>query len=143
MEPSYQTTFSKSLMTALFSGLVATVVCLVYNMVFRDITDFGLSTIINVSTVIFSINLLFLIIGFIYYAFLKAFKKGDMLFIIVFLLLTILCAWRANVINRSDIPLLNIQFHHLLVSLIIIMGLFAGIGIPVLFHSKKFEEHVL
>lgn len=143
MEPSYQTPFSKSILTALFAGIVATLICLGYNIYYRESTHFPLASIINVSSLIFFVNFLFIVIGVIYYLLIKTMKKGEMVFIILFILLTIFLGWRGTYSHRSDDPLLNHEFHHLLTVMIIVMGLAASVGVPFLFHNKKFEEHVL
>jgi hypothetical protein len=141
-ETSYHDRFTKAMLTGLFAGIIATVVCLGYNIFYREHTGFPLASIINVSSLIFFVNILFVIIGIIYYGFIQS-KKGDLAFTIVFILLTVFFCWRALYSHRSDEALLNNEFHHLLIAMIIIMGIAASIGIPLLFHSKKFEEHVL
>jgi len=135
--------FTRAMLTGLFVGIIATLVCLFYDVIFRESTRFSLGPIINVSTIIFMVNLIFLVIGILYYAFLKAFKKGDLIFIIVFALLTLYFVWKGINVHRSDDQVLNSQFRELLLGMIIIMGVGAAFAIPYLFHSKKFEEHVL
>jgi hypothetical protein len=143
MDSSYQTPISKSILTAVFAGIAATLCCLGFDLFYINKTGFPLSSIINVSSLIFSVNFVFLIIGFIYYGFVKTMKRGPLMFMIVFILLTIFLGWRATLAHRSDDPILNREFHQLLLAMIIIMGLTAALGIPLLYHSKKFEEHVL
>lgn len=143
MESSFQTSFSKSLMTGLFAGMIATVICLVYNIGFRSETNFPLNNIINVSTLIFFVNILFPLIGIVHYWFVRYIKRGEVFFIAVLIALTLYFIVSVRSLHRSDDQVLNIEFHHLLTAMIIIMGVAASIGIPVLFHSKKFEEHVL
>jgi hypothetical protein len=126
-----------------FAGIVATLLCLGYNIFYRESTMFPLASLINVSSLIFAVNLIFLVIGIVYYGCLKAFKKGDVVFIVLFVCLTLFCAWKGNQVERSDVPLLNMEFHHLLLAMIIIMGVIASLGIPFLYHNKKFEDHVL
>lgn len=134
---------SKSLLTGLFAGMFATIACLIYNLVYRDETSFQLSDIINVSSLIFVVNFVFLFFGIIYYYIRRTFKKGDVIFIFLFVLLTILGIWQAQHIHRSPDVLQNNEFKDLLDGIIIIMGISSAFLIPVLFHSKKFEEFVL
>jgi hypothetical protein len=143
MESPYLSRFSKALLTGLFVGIIITLVCLAYNIYFRDTTRYPLASIINVSSLIFFVNLLFVVIGIIYYGFTAMFKKGDLVFCIVFIALTAFLAWRSDFAYRSDNPLFNHEFHQLLIAMVVIMGIGAALGIPVLYHSKKFEEHVL
>ena len=143
MKSTYLTPFSKAILTGLFAGIMATVLCLAYNIFYRDSTGFALSNYINVSSLIFAVNLLFFLIGVIYYGFLRLARSGEKIFVAVFLLLTVVLAYLGGNIHRSDIPLLNKEFHQLLLPMIIVMGLCAAIGIPFLYHNRKFEETVL
>lgn len=143
VDTRYPLTLSKALLTGLFVGIIATVICMIYNISYRDHTRFPLSDVINVSSLIFVINLIFLLIGAVYYGFLKMVKKGDLAFIIVFVLLTIFLAWRATSVHRSDDPIYNMEFHHLLLAMIGITGIFASFGIPFLYHNKAFRRSVL
>lgn len=135
--------FSRALMTAVFVGYFTTLLTLIYDLIFVQMLKFPFSTFINVATLIFSVNLIFVVIGFIYYGFLSAFKKGDLYFIIVFILLSIFFVWRAEGIERTDNYTVNIQFRNLLSGIIIIIGAAASLVIPLLFHNKKFEKYVL
>lgn len=134
--------FYQAMMTGFFVGFFATVICLVYNIVFRDTTGFPLSSLINVSTIIFLVNLLFPVIGIIYYGLMTAFKKADLVFIIACILLFALCIWKTETVHRTDDAQLNGEFRNLLLGIVLILGT-ASFLIPVLYHSKKFKETVL
>lgn len=140
---SYLTPFSKALLTGLFAGIAATFICIIYSAIYHNETDFPLFNFINVSSLIFCVNILFVVIGIVYYWFTKYIKRGELLFIVLFILIALLCILKAAGIHRSDDPLWNLEFHHLLIAMVIIMGIAAVVGIPVLFHNKGFEEHVL
>ncbi len=133
----------KALLTGVFAGIVATVISLVYNILYRDATGFMPSEIINVSSLIFGVNVLFVLVGLSYFAFLKLFKRGDLIFIVVFVLITVFCLWKTAGVHRSADYEVTEQFRSLLSGIIIIMGICASFVIPFLFHYKKFEEHVL
>ena len=133
---------TRAILTAVFVGLVTTLLCIVYDTFFRGATGFSPSYFINVSTILFLITPLFMLVGVAYSGFLKI-KKGEIIYILLIVLLTAFLSIMAGRIHRSDIPVENTEFHQLLVPLIIIMGLCASIGIPYLFHNKNFEEHVL
>ncbi|HTM92740.1 MAG TPA: hypothetical protein VL095_09990 [Flavisolibacter sp.] len=138
---SHQSPFSKAVLTSVFVGISVTLLCLVYNMIFRESTGYRPADFINVSSLIFAVNLIFLVVGLIYFFFLRAFKKGDVVFEILFGLLIIFCAWRAAHAHMQN-PTLTSEFRTLLVGVIIIMGI--GIElVPLLFHNKKFERAVL
>ena len=138
-----QTPLSMAVLTGLFVGFMATIVCLIYNLIYRQSTAFELSDIINVSSLIFAVNLLFLVIGFIYYGFIKTFRKGGLIFMVVFALLTVFLAWEAEGVHRSADQLLNSEFRQLLLGIVIILGASAAFAIPFLFNSRKFHEHVI
>lgn len=139
---SYLTPFTKAILTSLFVGIVATILCMGYDVFYRDSTSFPLSDYINVSNLIFAVNLLFLLFGAVYYLFTR-FRKGEIFFVVLFLLLTGALVFLAAGIHRSNVPLLNTEFHQLFLPMVIIIGLLAALGIPYLYHSRKFEEHVL
>jgi hypothetical protein len=130
------------MMTGLFMGIISTLLCLVYNIIFRSNTGFELSDIINVSSLIFCINLLFPIIGIIYYGLIQAFKKADFIFILLFILFTLFFVWRTELVQRTNDRVLNVEFKNLLLGIVLILGINA-IFIPILFRSKKFRDEVL
>lgn len=138
----HQSPLSKAILTSVFVGFFATLLCLIYNIIFRESTGYLPADWINVSSLIFAVNLIFLVAGLLYFFFLRSFKKGDLVFEILFGLLTIFCAWRASYAHMENSRLLSSGFRTLLIGVIIIMGV--GIElVPLLFHNKKFEDAVL
>jgi len=137
--------FVKALMTGLAIGITDTLLCLGYNLFIRKdgTTGFFSSDIINVSSIIFGVNILFVLIGVLYYGFLKAQIKGEVVFSLIFLALTIVGVVVAAHVRRSPDPAQNSRFHLLLTGVILILGLSAAVGMPLLYHSKKFREHIL
>jgi hypothetical protein len=137
----HQSPLSKAVLTSVFVGFFATLLCLIYNIIFRESTGYLPADFINVSSLIFVVNLIYLIVGLIYFFFLRSFKKGDMIFEVLFGLLILFCAWRAAHAHMQN-PTLTSEFRTLLIGVIIIMGI--GIElVPLLFHNKKFEDAVL
>lgn len=134
--------FYRALMVAVFLGILTTLLTMFYDMVFVDVFKFPLSAIINVASLIFAVNLIFLIIGPVYYAFIAFFKKGDIFYVIVFILLTVFFVWKAEGAHRTDDHLVNMQFRNLLAGIIILIAI-SALLIPVLYHSKKFEKFVV
>lgn len=144
MENDFQTSvFYRTFMTAVFVGIFATVVALVYDLVFVQNFGFPLSTIINVSSLIFGVNIAFLVIGVLYYAFIASFKKGDLLYIVLLVATTAFLAWRSEHAHRVPDESVNHQFRNLLAGIVIIMGSMAAFLVPFLYHNKKFGETVL
>lgn len=135
--------FYRALMTGFFVGFIATFVCLAYNIIYRNRTGFPLNVFINVSSIIFLVNILFPVIGIIYYGFISSFKKADIVFTILFMVITAFFVWRTELAQRTNDPLLNSEFRNLLLGIVIILGIGASIFIPLLYHSKKFKDTVL
>jgi asparagine N-glycosylation enzyme membrane subunit Stt3 len=144
MEQGFQTpVFSRAILTAVFVGFMSTLLAMGYDLYFVETLKFPLSEYINVATLIFFVNLLFLAIGFIYYGFVRTSKQGEIFYIIVFIVLTVFGVWKAEGAHRTDDHLVNIQFRNLLSGIIIILGVLASLAIPFLFHNKKFEKLVV
>jgi len=137
-----RTPLSKALMTGLFTGLVATIVSLFYNIFFRLATDFPLSDIINVSSIIFLINLIFLFIGLFYFIINKSFARGDAIYLVSMVILIVILLWLTAGAQRSENPKYAHDFRGLLTGIIVIMSINALL-IPYLIHKKWFEEFFL
>lgn len=135
--------FYKGMMTGLFAGIIVTLICLVFNYVYRIYSGFSLSGLINISSLIFFTNFVFLMFGIAYYALKDHFKKGEIFFVAVMALLTIISAWAAEYIHRTKDIVQNIEFRHLLIGLILIMGVGAAVLVPFLYHNKRFQDYVI
>ena len=138
-----QSTFSKTLLTSVFVGFVATILCLAFNIIYRESTGFQLSDIINVSTLIFGVNLVFVVIGAVHFVLVKNFKKGEVIFIGLFAILTLLGIWGAETAHRTMDAVQNNEFRQLLLGTVLIMGIGASFLTPYLSHNKTFQEHVI
>src|SRR5256885_9243432 len=134
--------FCRAMMTGEFVGFVSTIIALVYNIFYRDETGYLPADIINVSSLIFAMNLIFWVIGIIYYFFLVSFKKGDLIYLILFAIAILYFLIKTFSVHRSSDHLVNNEFKGLLIGILIIMGI-GTLIIPLLFHNKKFEEYVL
>ena len=142
--PYSQTQFSKSVLTGLFGGLMATLICLLYGFIFRFNTGFNLSSIINVPSIIIVCHILLVVCGVLYYAFRQVLKSAaPVIFAVLFALVTAFCIWKTQSIQRSPIHLLTVQFRELLTGMVVIIGIIASFGIPFFFSSKKFENSIL
>jgi len=134
--------FAKAILTAVFVGILATLLCVFFNVIFVENTGFPLHELINISTLIFGVNIIFFATGFFYYGFIQI-KKGELFFIIFFLLLTAFFIWRGEHAHRSNDPKVNGEFREQLSVIILIIGLTASVLLPVLFHNKKFQDKVI
>ena len=140
--PHYRSRFYRATLTAVFSGIMATILCLAYDIFYRDATGFSLSGFITVSSIIFIVNIIFLVAGIFYAIFLGSFKRADLIFDIVFLALIAFIIWVTLGIQRSPIHEEAVQFRGLFIGILVIIAL-GMISIPMLFHNKKFEKSVL
>ena len=134
-----QIPFAKAFLTALFAGIIATMVCLGYNIWFREATYFGPSDFINVSSIIFIVNILLLLAGVVYYALKSWSKRGDLIYTLIFLLIIVFCIWKTMGIHRFADLKLNGEFIKLLGGTILIIG-FGMLCIPYIFNHKKIVD---
>jgi hypothetical protein len=135
--------FEKVILSGVFVGIIITLLTMIFDLAYVKETDFPYSSIINVSSLIFSVNLLFLLIGFIYYWLLRYSKYGNIIFMLFFALLTVFFILKVKGIDRTDDHNLNVEFRQLLSGIILIVGIGASILLPFLFHNKGFRKHVI
>jgi len=129
-------------MTGLFVGIIDTVICLIFNITYRNATGYLPSSLINVSSLIFVVNLLLLVIGIVYYFFLTASKRGDVLFEVVVLAVTVMLIWKTAGLTRFGDPKLDSGFRGLLGGIVLILGA-SAVCIPFLFRSRRFVDAVI
>lgn len=134
--------FFKAMMTGLFVGIIDTIICLAYNVIYRDMTGYVPSAFINVSSLIFAVNLLLLVVGILFYGFHRVSGFGDGLFVAILLGITLLLTWKAISIHRFENAHDNNGFHGLLAGVILICGLSAAC-IPFLYKSEKFQDLIM
>jgi hypothetical protein len=140
--PGESSPFFRAMMTGLFVGFAACIVCLLYNLIYRDAGNYFPSLIISVSSLIFGVNLLFLIIGVIFAAFVNARRKGETIYTILFLVLTVLAVIAALHSHRTTgDAYMNGRFRGLLTGVVVILGLSAAVAVPICYHSKGFHKH--
>jgi hypothetical protein len=128
--------FGKAFLTALFSGMLATMVCFVFEIWYRLATFYGPSDFINVSSIIFIVNILLMVAGVIFYAFKTWFAKGDLTYFVFLFLLMMFCIWKIVGIHRFTDLKLNREFIQLLGGIAIIVGI-AALCIPYFYNNKK------
>jgi hypothetical protein len=134
-----QVPFAKIFLTGLFAGILATMVCLGYDIWFREATLYGPSDFINVSSIIFIVNILLMVAGVLYFALKSWSKRGDLLYILFFLLVIAFCIWETMGIHRFADLKLNKEFVMLLSGTILIIGV-AVLCIPYIYNHKKIVD---
>lgn len=140
---NFQTPFTKAFMTALFVGIFTSIICLIYNGIYRDQTGLQPTDIINVGSIIFGVHIIFLLLGLLFYV-MRLFKgTGEIIYIVGLILLTTFLGWKAEGVVRSANHDITVEFRGLLLGIILIMGAGAALAVPILFHNKKFEQNIL
>lgn len=142
MNYEQESIFTRAMLTGLFIGVIDTLICLSYNIGYRDATGYAPSGLINVSSLIFAVNLILLLIGMLYYIFIKIFGKRDIVFATVFASITAVGCWQTEIGHRFVDPSVNSGFKGLLVGIVLILGVSAT-ALPALYHSKFFDKYVL
>jgi len=137
-QTEYQTDFSKALLTGLFMGIAATLICLVFALIYRSTTGYE-QYIINFPSIIFGGTILLTVTGIFYFWCRKYIKKGNIVFIAAFILLTAFCILKVQEIKHSGIGLNSDLFKNFLSGIIIILC-FSALLIPLLFSNKKFLD---
>lgn len=130
-----QTDLSKSVLAGLFAGIMATCASLVFNMIFRGITQFNPSAIINVSSIIIGSVFILTVAGVLFYFFQHYVRGGSTIFRIFFLLITAIGIYYSMQVQRSTDALVSKQFEELLSGIVLISGAFIIFYIPYLFRN--------
>lgn len=117
-----------ALFAGVFSGFLLTLVNLVYDFIYRGITQYSYSQIINVSSIIFLSMIFLTIAGFIYFFFVKYIKRGDLIYSALFIIATILVA--VSLSSQQYAQPYAGGFKGLCIGVIIITGFFASFSVP-------------
>ena len=124
---------SKSIVAGLFAGIAATVLSMVYNLIYRYYTGYTPSMIINVNTIIFGLTLLITISGVLFYFMHWYLKKGTGLYRLLCLLLTGVLAFAVFQLEKSGSAEQSRQFRELILGIILITGICCMWLLPFLF----------
>ena len=139
MNHDYQPTeFSRTLLTGVFTGIIATCVNLVYNFIYRGVEGFYPSEIINVSSIIFMTMIIFVAGALAFYMLNNTVKGGNVVYILVFSLLTIICLYFSSHVNRSSNPIEIVQFRGLLLGTVALTGVMLTVLVPYLSKHSEF-----
>jgi hypothetical protein len=142
MEESFEKpALSRSILAALFSGILATTIGIWYDILYRGITQYDPSLIVNIPSIIFGTLIASLVAGILFYFCVTYIKGGIYVFRLLFL---ILCTALAIVAFRShyggNLPAFK-GFSGLLFGVDVIVGIFIILFIPYFFrHNKIFMD---
>ena len=130
-------------MTGLFVGLADALICLIYNIAYRSSRHYFSSTLLNVSYIIFGMIFVFFLIGLVYMVARHFFRNGDLIFVIIFALLTVWVLWAIHWAHFSADPIEDASLRGEYTGVAIIAGISAAVGIPLLHRSHKFELYIV
>ena len=139
---SFQAAY-RSVMTGLFVGLADALICLIYNIAYRSSRHYFSSTLLNVSYIIFGMIFVFFLIGLVYMVARHFFRNGDLIFVIIFALLTVWVLWAIHWAHFSADPIEDASLRGEYTGVAIIAGISAAVGIPLLHRSHKFELYIV
>lgn len=100
---SKQQDISRSLLAGVLSGMIATVMCLAYSMLYERATNF-VDNGINVSTTIFGVLIFFVFSSAVYHLFQVVLKFPAAIYIFSYAAVAFLCIWLTLNIQSADDP---------------------------------------
>lgn len=132
-----QTALSKCILAGLATGIIIIPISLVYNFIYRHVTSFSLSWVINVTWVIFSSFIICILAGLLFYFIVPYLKKSKMTYYLLFIIITIVVIFFGLHFQRSDSLILSEQFRGLYFGDVIITGIASAFLIPWLAQHKN------
>lgn len=137
MDYDYKVTnFSKCVLAGLVVGIIGAVLSIIYNSVYRELTEYSFSEIINIYSLTLGISLLLLLIGMLYYVLDKAIKKGSSVFTLLFIIVTALCVF-LTLRNAGSGTINDHGAKGLYIGLELIMGVLIAFLLPYLARHPK------
>jgi len=124
-------------MAGLFAGIIITLANLIFNFIYRGITRFNPSEMVNVTSIIFVSLILSMVAGILYYLIVPYANKNQVIFIALFILLTIALTYVAFHVSRSSNPNVSSQFHGLFAGIVLISGITNAVLIPYMAKHKN------
>ena len=133
MDHEYKKTeLSRSLMAGVFAGLGAVVACLLFEFIYRGITGYSGSAIINVNSIVFILMILFIIAGLIYDVFHHYVKRANLFYTLVAIAGTVITMFISMRIHAGGTN----GIEGMVIGITIIAGLFAAVVVPMLYKSE-------
>ncbi|MDQ2751720.1 MAG: hypothetical protein M3R72_01705 [Bacteroidota bacterium] len=131
-----QTLLSKCALSGVMAGFAAVLFNVIYNFIYRSVSGYALSEVFNITSLIFS-SILFTLVASIILFFLLRIKSGQIIYVILFLLLTVAGIYAASQTQRSDVAVDQHEFRILFTGIVIIDGLCAAFVVPYLVNHDK------
>ena len=128
-----QTDLSRSVLGGLFSGLVATILNVLFILIYRSITQYYGFDALDITTTVFGSVLLSIALGVMFYFFVHYMKKGIPFYRVVVLIVTALIIYLGITLRYTVESEITIEFRVLVVGTQAIIGVLAAFLIPYLF----------
>jgi len=132
-----QTNFSKCLLAGVATGITIIPISLIYNFIYRHFTNFAVSWVINVTSIIFASFILSTLAGLLYYFLVPFLKKSKNLYTLLFIVLTVAVIFLGFHMQRSNNPVISNQFRGLYLGDVVITGIAIAFLIPWLARHKN------
>lgn len=113
----------KPIMAGLFTGIIATLLNMIFDVFYRQATGFELSAIINVASIIFGTLLILLFAGALFALLDRFINHVTIPYIILFVLLAVAGIYSTMHVVRTDNPIETSHFRGLLLGIIIISSI--------------------
>jgi len=125
-----QTRFSRSVLSGLATGTIVIIASLLYNYIYRNITDFTVSWIVNVTSIIFSSFIVCVIGGILFYLIVPYWQKNKLIYTALFVIITIVFILIGLSSHRSPDPAISQHFRVLFIGDVCIIGFSCAFLIP-------------
>lgn len=132
-----QTALSRCILAGLATGITIIPLNLIYNFIYRHITSFSLSWVINITWVIFASFIICILSGLLFYFIVPYLKKSKAIYSILFVILIIVVIFLGLHFQRSESPVLSQQFRGLYFGDVLITGIACAFVIPWLVQHKN------
>lgn len=133
-QPENVPIFSKALLAAALTGIVATIINGVYDIIFRGITRYLPATEFNFLSIPLVTMILFIILGLLFFVFMKFMNKSA--FTIALIIIVIVCFCITAFLHDKTEPAFYGN-HGLIAGFIIIAGILSLTLLPYLYNHPK------
>lgn len=135
--PATSATFGRCLLAGLFTGIVASLVIVVFNVVYRGAVDLIAYAVVMPLSIFFAFPFFNLVAGGIYYLFVAHVRRGQAWYSITILVTTVIIALATSLDGGHSSDRDVEKFRGLLLGLEIIEGFMAAFVIPFLANHPR------
>lgn len=132
-----QTDLTKSALSGLFSGIIATLANMVFVVIYRTITEYHEFYAMDITILIFGSVLLSIACGIIFYFFVHYLKKGITFYRVMVLVVTIIIVYLGITLRHTVQDVIPTEFRVLIITTQVIIGGLAAFLIPYLFRHNS------